>query len=109
MVRPDAHGGTARWPGRTALSGWQDGGNKTGPNLNGLFGRKSGTVPGYTYTAANQKLGVIWNEETLFAYLENPKKYIPGTKMAFAGFKKEQERAGALPGRNTPRSRRARG
>jgi cytochrome c2 len=64
-------------------------------------------VPGYTYTAANQKLGVTWNEETLFAYLENPKKYIPGTKMAFAGFKKEQDRAGACRPAPLPGARRA--
>ncbi|CAB4413678.1 unnamed protein product [Rhizophagus irregularis] len=68
------------------------GSNKVGPNLHGLFGRKSGTVSGFSYTAANQNKGVIWKEDTLFDYLENPKKYIPGTKMAFAGFKKEKER-----------------
>ncbi len=49
--------------------------NKVGPNLHGLFGRKSGTVQGFSYTAANQNKGVIWKEETLFDYLENPKKY----------------------------------
>jgi len=75
----------------------KEGGAKTGPTLNGLFGRKSGTVPGYVYTEANKKSGIIWDDETLFAYLENPKKYIPGTKMAFPGFKKESERAGAFP------------
>uniref|UniRef100_A0A1D1YTF0 Cytochrome c n=1 Tax=Anthurium amnicola TaxID=1678845 RepID=A0A1D1YTF0_9ARAE len=68
------------------------GANKVGPNLHGLFGRKSGTVSGFSYTAANQNKGVIWKEDTLFDYLENPKKYIPGTKMAFAGFKKEKDR-----------------
>jgi len=72
------------------------GGNGVGPNLHGLFGRKSGTIPGFTYTAANQKAGVTWGEETLFEYLENPKKYIPGTKMAFAGFKKPQDRADVI-------------
>ncbi|KAI8672160.1 hypothetical protein LRP88_03323 [Fusarium phalaenopsidis] len=70
----------------------KDGGNKIGPALNGLFGRKSGTVEGYAYTDANKQKGVEWNDQTLFDYLENPKKYIPGTKMAFGGLKKAKDR-----------------
>ncbi|KAJ1722585.1 iso-1-cytochrome c [Coemansia erecta] len=69
-----------------------DGSNKVGPKLHGLFGRQSGQVDGFKYTDANKKASVHWDENTLFAYLENPKKYIPGTSMAFAGFKKEKER-----------------
>ncbi len=65
-----------------------------GPNLSGLFGRKTGQAEGYSYTAANINKGIVWDETTLFDYLENPKKYIPGTKMAFAGLKKEKDRAG---------------
>ncbi|KAI9282181.1 cytochrome c [Sporodiniella umbellata] len=72
------------------------GANKVGPNLHGLFGRHSGQVPGFDYTAANKNKGVEWNEQTLFDYLENPKKYIPGTKMAFAGFKKPKDRADVI-------------
>jgi len=67
--------------------------HKVGPNLNGVVGRQSGQAAGYSYTEANKSKGVTWNEDTLFEYLENPKKYIPGTKMVFAGLKKPQERA----------------
>lgn len=67
--------------------------HKVGPNLSGLFGRKTGQAAGFSYTEANIKKGITWNEDTLFEYLENPKKYIPGTKMVFAGIKKQNERA----------------
>ena len=63
-----------------------------GPNLNGLFGRQTGQAAGYSYSTANISKGITWGEDTLFEYLENPKKYIPGTKMLFAGLKKEAER-----------------
>ena len=66
--------------------------HKVGPNLNGLFGRQTGQAAGYSYSAANVNKGIVWGESTLFEYLENPKKYIPGPKMVFAGLKKESER-----------------
>ena len=67
--------------------------HKTGPNLNGLIGRKTGQAAGFSYTDANKNKGITWNDETLDVYLTNPKKYIPGTKMVFAGLKKQKERA----------------
>jgi len=67
--------------------------HKTGPNLNGIFGRKTGQAAGFEYTAANKNKGITWSRETIFTYLENPKKYIPGTKMVFAGLKKKSDRA----------------
>nr|ABD98769.1 cytochrome c-like protein [Graphocephala atropunctata] len=65
--------------------------HKVGPNLSGLIGSKTGQAPGFAYTDANISKGITWNKDTLFMYLENPKKYIPGTKMVFAGIKKPQE------------------
>jgi cytochrome c len=49
-------------------------------------------VEGFSYTDANKAKGIEWGEGTLFEYLENPKKYIPGTKMAFGGLKKDKDR-----------------
>ena len=66
--------------------------HKQGPNLFGIFGRKTGMAEGYSYSKANIEKNIIWDENTLFDYLKAPKKYIPGTKMVFAGIKKEKER-----------------
>jgi cytochrome c len=65
--------------------------NKVGPVLNGLSGRKSGTVEGYSYTEANKNSGITWDEATFKDYIKDPKAKIPGTKMVFAGIKNEQE------------------
>ena len=66
---------------------------RQGPNLGGLFGRVSGTTEGFAYSSANKTAAITWSESTLYDYLLNPKKYIPGTKMVFAGLKKPEERA----------------
>lgn len=57
-----------------------------GPVLNGVVGRKAGTYPGYNYSNANKNSGITWTPEELTAYLANPQKVVPGTKMAFPGF-----------------------
>ncbi|WP_407178581.1 c-type cytochrome [Bradyrhizobium sp. STM 3562] len=65
--------------------------NAVGPVLNGLFGRNSGSVEGYSYSEANKKSGITWDEATFTDYIKDPKAKIPGTKMAFAGIKDEQK------------------
>jgi cytochrome c len=70
--------------------------NKTGPSLNGIIGRKSGSVPGFTYSPANAASGVTWTKEKLFQYLEKPQRVIPKTKMIFAGLPDAQKRADVI-------------
>ena len=65
--------------------------NKVGPELNGLDGRKAGTVPDYNYSEANKNSGITWNEANFKEYIKDPKAKVPGTKMFFAGIKNEKE------------------
>jgi cytochrome c len=65
--------------------------NKVGPVLNGLDGRKSGTISGYNYSDANKNSGIVWNEAVFLEYIKDPKAKIPSTKMVFAGIKNEAE------------------
>ena len=70
--------------------------NKVGPELNGLDGRKSGTVEGYSYSDADQakkKTGFVWNAANFDVYITNPQKDIPGTKMVFPGIPQASQRA----------------
>ena len=70
----------------------EGGRHKLGPNLHGLIRRKTGQAEGFSYTEANKAKGVTWGVDTLDIYLTNPKKYIPGTKMVFAGLRKQKDR-----------------
>lgn len=65
--------------------------NKVGPVLNGLDGRRSGTIEGYSYSEANKNSGITWSKDTFLDYIRDPKAKIPGTKMVFAGIKSEKE------------------
>lgn len=68
---------------------------KQGPNLWGFLGRQSGSAD-FPYSDANKNSGIVWSDKHLYEYLVNPKAYIPGTKMVFAGIKKETERANLI-------------
>jgi cytochrome c len=65
--------------------------NKVGPVLNGLDGRKSGSVPDFNYSDANKNSGIVWNEQNFEDYIKDPKAKVPNTKMIFPGIKNEQE------------------
>jgi cytochrome c len=70
----------------------EEGKNKIGPSLAGVAGRKAGSVPGFAYSAANKNSGDTWDEATLDTYLTDPRKFMPGTKMVFAGLKNSEDR-----------------
>ena len=70
--------------------------NKIGPHLDGVVGRKAGSVADFTYSAANKGSGITWTPEKLFQYLEAPQRVVPGTKMTFAGFSDPQKRADVI-------------
>lgn len=74
-----------------------DGNNAVGPHLNGVVGRNHGSVPDFAYSEAMAaKSAEPWTPEAIFAFLENPKVAIPGTKMAFAGLPKPEDRANVI-------------
>lgn len=69
--------------------------NLVGPQLNGIVGRKAGTIEGFNYSEANKAAGakgLVWTEDVLLKYLANPLTFMPGTKMAYAGLKDEADR-----------------
>ncbi|CAA0088763.1 Cytochrome c-554 [Starkeya nomas] len=73
--------------------------NKVGPELNGIVDRKMGAVEGFNYSDTlkeHNAKGDVWTAEVLSKYLENPKAYMPGIKMVFAGLPKETDRADLL-------------
>ena len=69
--------------------------NLVGPVLNGIVGRKAGSIEGFNYSEANKEAGgkgLVWTEAELDKYLEAPAKYMPKNKMAFVGVKDEKDR-----------------
>ncbi|WEX74074.1 cytochrome c family protein [Sinorhizobium numidicum] len=70
--------------------------SKAGPALTGVIGRPAGKAEGFSYSAAMSKeaeAGLIWTPDKIGEFLTNPKGFVPGTKMTFAGLRKDQERA----------------
>ncbi len=73
-----------------------DGSNGTGPSLKGLFGRQTGSVPGFRYSRAMRGAGIVWDAKSLDDYLRSPQDFIPGNVMPFAGVPDSAERSGLI-------------
>ena len=61
------------------------GGNRVGPNLHGIFGRKAGTIAGFASSDAMKDSGIVWDDDTLAKFLRDPKEAVPGNRMSFPG------------------------
>jgi cytochrome c len=70
--------------------------NKTGPHLVNIVGRAAGAVDGFKYSSAMKESGLTWDEATLTEFLKKPKAYLKGTKMAFAGIRKDEDLANLI-------------
>ncbi len=70
--------------------------NRVGPYLAGIIGRPAGTAEGFKYSDAMANSGIVWNEETIAEYLANPRSYVEGNRMAFAGLRNEQQIADVI-------------
>ncbi len=92
LAGPDLANGEKMFKKCKTCHSLEEGKKKVGPHLFGLFGRKAGSVEGYKYSKAMKESDIVWDEETLDAFLTKPKDLVPKTKMAFPGFKKEQDR-----------------
>lgn len=74
-----------------------DGTDGTGPHLNGVVGRAKGSAAGFGYSDAMKAVASeSWTPENLNGFIESPKKYLPGTKMSFAGLPKAEDRANLI-------------
>lgn len=73
-----------------------EGKNGVGPSLYGIVGRQAGSIEGFRYSDANANSGVTWTPEVMFEYLEAPREFMPGTRMAFPGLKNPQDRADVI-------------
>jgi cytochrome c len=67
-------------------------GNRVGPNLHGVFGRRAGTVESFRYSPAMRNSGLTWDAASLEPYLENPRAVVPGSIMVFAGVRNPEDR-----------------
>ncbi|WP_337661048.1 c-type cytochrome [Erythrobacter sp. Alg231-14] len=89
----DAAAGEAVFVQCRACHSVEEGRNGVGPSLYGIIGAKAGAVDAFNYTDANANSGIIWTSEVIFEFLESPREYLPGTRMAYPGLRDAQARA----------------
>lgn len=92
----DPTSGEAVFKSQCSICHAVDGHNRVGPHLDGVVGRKAGSVDGYSYSAANKSSDLTWTEEELMTYLDNPRKVVPGTKMTYAGLHDPAKRSDVI-------------
>jgi cytochrome c len=73
-----------------------EGPRKLGPTLHGVVGRKAASVEGFRYSTAKRDADLVWTPEKLSAYLLNPREFMPGTTMAYAGLKSDADRGNLI-------------
>ena len=74
----------------------QGGDAGVGPNLWGVFGRKSGSAPGYAYSDGMKALGITWDADKINTWITKPSAMVPGTKMTYAGMESAKDRADVI-------------
>ncbi len=74
----------------------EGGKHKVGPNMWDLYGSTAGQKDGFAYSKAMSESGLVWTDETLSAYIENPRKYMPGNRMSYVGLRKPEDREAVL-------------
>ncbi len=74
----------------------QPGQNRVGPSLAGVYGRKAGKAPGFSYSPANKISNITWDDQTLSAFLADPQRAMPGTKMTYPGLQNAEDRQAVI-------------
>jgi cytochrome c len=92
-LKGDATAGEAAYIQCKVCHALEEGKAGLGPSLHKIIGRPAGSVAGYSYSTALKSAGLTWTEDKIFAYIEKPQAFVPGTKMSFAGYADPQKRA----------------
>ncbi len=96
LAAGDADKGARVWAKCKACHKLEEGANTVGPSLHEIVGKVAGTVPGFSYSDAMVNYGQVWTPESIYAFIANPRQYLPGTKMSFAGLKKPADKANVI-------------